>query len=150
MNSHSERLPPCGVCVDLGPGCASTISQFAGVAALEGDQSFIAENNKVFQERRDLALSILNQSNGLSCSAPGGAFYLYVNCAGTIGKKTPSGETIENDEDFVRYLLNDELVAGVHGAAFGMSPYFRISYALATDQLEEACLRIQRACGALS
>ena len=130
--------------------CASTISQFAGVAALEGDQSFIAENNKVFQERRDLALSILNQSSGLSCSAPGGAFYLYVNCAGTLGKKTPSGETIENDEDFVRYLLNDELVAGVHGAAFGMSPYFRISYALATDQLEEACLRIQRACGALS
>lgn len=130
--------------------CPSTISQWAGVAALEGDQGFIADNNKVFQERRDLALSILNQANGLSCAAPGGAFYLYVNCDGTIGKRTPGGATIGNDEDFVRYLLDDELVAGVHGAAFGMSPYFRISYALATEQLEEACIRIQRACGALS
>ena len=130
--------------------CASTISQWAGVAALSGDQSFIAKNNAVFQERRDLALSILNQSNGLNCATPGGAFYLYVDCAGTIGKKTPGGETIGNDGDFVRYLLDDALVAGVHGAAFGMSPYFRMSYALATDQLEEACIRIQRACGELT
>jgi len=129
--------------------CACTVSQWAGVAALDGDQSFIAANNTVFQERRDLALSILNQSNGLSCATPGGAFYLYVDCRGVMGKRTPNGATVGSDEDFVKYLLDSELVAGVHGAAFGMSPYFRISYALDTARLEEACLRIQRACGSL-
>ena len=129
--------------------CASTISQWAGVAALDGDQSFIAANNAVFQERRDLALSILNQTNGLACARPGGAFYLYVDCRGVIGKRTPDGAAIGSDEDFVKYLLDSELVAGVHGAAFGMSPYFRLSYALDSARLEEACRRIQRACGAL-
>jgi len=129
--------------------CASTISQWAGVAALDGDQSFIAKHNTIFQERRDLALSILNQSNGLRCAKPGGAFYLYVDCRGVLGKLTPDGKPIGNDEDFVTHLLDREGVAAVHGAAFGMSPFFRISYALATEQLEEACLRIQRACGEL-
>lgn len=129
--------------------CASTISQWAGVAALDGDKSFIAKHNATFQERRDLALSILNQSSGLHCAKPGGAFYLYVDCGGVIGKRTAQGKTIENDEDFVTYLLDSQGVAGVHGAAFGMSPFFRISYALATEQLEDACLRIQRACGDL-
>jgi len=130
--------------------CACTISQWAGVAALDGDNDFIAENNAVFQQRRDLALSILNQSNGLACAKPDGAFYLYVDCGGVIGRRTPNGQVLERDEDFVKYLLDAELVAAVHGAAFGMSPYFRISYALATERLEEACLRIQRACGALA
>ena len=130
--------------------CACTISQWAGVAALDGDLSFIEKHNAVFQERRDLALSILNQSQGLHCAKPGGAFYLYVDCAGVIGKRTPEGKALETDEDFVTWLLDREGVAAVHGSAFGMGPYFRISYALATDRLEEACTRIQRACGELS
>ena len=129
---------------------ASSISQWAGVEALEGDQSFIEDNVAVFEARRDLGVSILDRTNGLSCSAPGGAFYLYVDCGGTIGKRTPDGATIENDGDFAKYLLGSEEVAVVHGEAFGLSPYFRISYALATDRLEEACMRIQRACASLS
>ena len=129
--------------------CACTISQWAGVAALDGDQSFIARHNAIFQERRDLGLSILKQSNGLRCATPGGAFYLYVDCRGVLGKRTPQGKRLANDEDFVTYLLDSQGVAAVHGAAFGMSPFFRISYALATEQLEDACTRIQRACGEL-
>jgi aspartate aminotransferase len=129
---------------------ASTITQWASVAALNGDQSFIADNVTVFKQRRDLVVSMLNQTNGLSCRMPEGAFYVYPSCAGVIGKTTPDGKTIANDEDFVMYLLEAEGVAAVHGAAFGLSPYFRISYAAATDVLEEACTRIQRACGALT
>ena len=127
----------------------STISQWAAIAALEGDQSFIAEHNRVFKERRDLVVSMLNQSTGLQCPTPEGAFYVYPSCAGTIGRKTPEGKTIATDEDFVSYLLEAEGVACVHGAAFGLSPYFRISYATATELLEDACQRIQRACAAL-
>ena len=129
---------------------ASSISQWAGVEALEGDQTFIKDNVTVFEERRDLGVSILNQANGLSCNSPNGAFYLYVACGEAVGKRTPEGGTIENDGDFAKYLLESEEVAVVHGEAFGLSPYFRISYALATDRLEEACMRIQRACGSLS
>ena len=129
---------------------ASTISQWAGVEALEGDQSFIRDNVAVFEERRDLGVSILNQAKGLGCDSPRGAFYLYVDCAETIGKRTPDGGTIENDGDFAKYLLESEEVAVVHGEAFGLSPFFRISYALATDRLEEACMRIQRACASLA
>ena len=129
---------------------ASSISQWAGVEALEGDQTFIKDNVTVFEERRDLGVSILNQANGLSCNSPSGAFYLYVDCAETVGKLTPGGSTIGNDGDFAKYLLESEEVAVVHGEAFGLSPYFRISYALATDRLEEACMRIQRACASLS
>ena len=129
---------------------ASSISQWAGVEALEGDQTFIRNNVAVFEERRDLGVSILNQASGLSCNSPSGAFYLYVDCGGTIGKRTPAGGTIGNDGDFAKYLLDSEEVAVVHGEAFGLSPYFRISYALATDRLEEACMRIQRACASLS
>ncbi|WP_025770592.1 pyridoxal phosphate-dependent aminotransferase [Thioalkalivibrio sp. HK1] len=125
---------------------ACGISQWAGVEALDGDQSFIARNVVVFRERRDLGVSILNQTRGLSCSPSKGAFYLYVDCRGAIGKRTPEGETIGSDGDFAQYLLKSEEVAAVHGEAFGLSPYFRISYALATDRLEEACIRIQRAC----
>ncbi|MDA0661519.1 MAG: pyridoxal phosphate-dependent aminotransferase [Proteobacteria bacterium] len=127
----------------------STISQWAAVEALNGDQSHIERNNKIFQERRDLVVSMLNQAAGLTCRTPVGAFYVYPSCAGVIGKKTPAGKVIETDEDFVIYMLETEGVAAVHGAAFGLSPFFRISYALATDVLEDACQRIQRACASL-
>ena len=127
----------------------STISQWAAVEALNGDQSHIARNNEVFQERRDLVVSMLNQATGLVCDTPTGAFYVYPSCAGLIGKRTPDGKTIENDEDFVSYLLETEGVAAVHGEAFGLSPFFRISYALSSETLEDACQRIQRACAAL-
>ena len=128
---------------------ASSISQWAGVEALEGDQTFIRDNVEVFRERRDLGASMLNQAEGLSCSVPNGAFYLYVGCRETVGKRTPAGETIETDGDFAKYLLDSEEVALVYGEAFGLSPYFRVSYALATERLREACARIQRACAAL-
>ncbi len=128
----------------------STISQWAAVDALDGDQSFIAENVKVFKERRDLVVSMLNQANGISCAKPEGAFYVYPSLAGCMGKKTPDGKVIETDEDFVTYLLETEGVAAVHGEAFGLSPYMRISYATATETLEDACMRIQRACAALT
>lgn len=127
----------------------STISQWAAVAALDGDKSFIAKNLAIFKERRDLVVSMMNQATGLSCSAPPGAFYVYASCAGCLGKKTPDGMAIETDEDFVKYLLEAEGVAVVQGEAFGLSPYFRISYAKATDVLEDACARIQRACASL-
>jgi len=127
----------------------STISQWAGVTALNGPQHFIAENNKTFQERRDLVVSMLNQANGIHCHKPEGAFYVYPSCAGTIGRKTPEGRRIGSDDDFVEYLLDAEGVAVVQGSAFGLSPHFRISYATSTAALEEACRRIQRACGAL-
>ncbi len=127
----------------------STISQWASVAALDGDHSFIATHNKAFRERRDLVVSMLNQATGLSCATPEGAFYVYPSCAGLIGGKTPDGKTIGTDEDFVAFLLESEGVATVHGEAFGLSPHFRISYATSTDLLEDACQRIQRACAAL-
>ena len=128
----------------------STISQWASVAALDGDHSFLADNNEVFKERRDLVVSMLNQATGIDCPTPEGAFYVYPSVKGTIGKTTPDGKTIGTDEDFVSYLLEAEGVAAVHGAAFGLSPYMRISYATSTELLEAACQRIQRACAALS
>jgi aspartate aminotransferase len=128
----------------------SSVSQWAAVEALNGPQDFIDEHNKVFKERRDLVVSMLNQANGLSCPTPEGAFYVYPSCAGVIGKKTPDGKVISNDEEFVTELLAAEGVAAVHGAAFGMEPFFRISYATSTEALEEACTRIQRFCGNLS
>jgi aspartate aminotransferase len=120
------------------------------VAALDGDHSFIAKHNTVFKERRDLVVSMLNQATGITCPTPEGAFYVYPSCAGVIGKTTPDGKKLETDEDFVKYLLEAEGAACVHGEAFGLSPYFRISYATATELLEDACQRIQRACAALS
>ncbi|TCS63583.1 pyridoxal phosphate-dependent aminotransferase [Varunaivibrio sulfuroxidans] len=127
----------------------SSISQAAAIAALDGDHDFIARNNAQFKERRDLVVEMLNAAEGLSCPTPEGAFYVYPSCAGVIGKKTADGKVIESDEDFVTYLLESEGVAAVHGAAFGLSPHFRVSYATATDILREACTRIQRACAAL-
>ncbi len=123
-----------------------SISQAAAVAALDGDQSFLAERNRVFRERRDLVVSMLDRAPGLSCPKPEGAFYVYPSCAGVIGKRPPGGQPITSSEDFARYLLEDAGVAVVHGAAFGLDPHFRISYATATELLEEACRRIIRAC----
>ena len=128
----------------------SSISQAAAVAALNGPQGFLAEWVKEFQGRRDLIVSMLNQSTGLSCPTPEGAFYVYPSCVGLIGKKMPNGASVTNDTDFVTYLLESEGVAVVQGGAFGLEPHFRISYATATETLEEAGQRIQRACAALS
>lgn len=128
----------------------ATFVQWAGVAALDGDHSFLAERNAVFKQRRDLVVSMLNAAEGLECLTPEGAFYVYPSCAGVIGKKTPDGTMIDGDEAFVKYLLEAEGVACVQGEAFGLSPYFRISYATSTEALEEACTRIQRACEDLS
>jgi aspartate aminotransferase len=127
----------------------SSISQAAAVEALSGPQDFIPRNNAVFRERRDLVVDMLNKAEGIHCPRPEGAFYVYPSCAGAIGKRTPKGKTIENDTDFVQYLLEAEGVAVVQGAAFGLSPHFRISYATATEVLRDACTRIQRACAAL-
>jgi aspartate aminotransferase len=127
----------------------STISQWAALEALRGSQDFIAEHNKVFKERRDLVVSMLNQADGITCATPEGAFYVYPSVAGMIGKTTPDGDVLKTDEDVARYLLGAEGVAVVHGEAFGLSPHFRVSYATATEVLEEACTRIQRAAGEL-
>ncbi|MBO0735389.1 MAG: pyridoxal phosphate-dependent aminotransferase [Alphaproteobacteria bacterium] len=127
-----------------------SISQAAAIEALNGPQDFIAEHNRSFKQRRDLVVDMLNQVPGLFCPCPEGAFYVYPSCAGVIGKRTPAGQTIENDEDFVRYLLEAEGVAAVHGGAFGLSPYFRVSYATSTAILRDACERIDRACRALA
>ena len=102
-----------------------------------------------FQKRRDLVVSMLNQASGISCPKPEGAFYVYPSCAGAIGKVAPSGRVIGNDEVFAAELLEAEGVAIVHGAAFGLSPYFRISYATSEEVLEKACERIQRFCASL-
>jgi aspartate aminotransferase len=128
----------------------NSIAQWAAVEALLGPQDFIARNNAVFKDRRDLVVGMLNQSRGITCATPAGAFYVYPSCAGLVGRKAPSGKTIENDTDFVSELLDAEGVAVVQGSAFGLGPYFRISYATATDALEEACRRIQRFSGNLS
>jgi len=127
----------------------SSISQAAAVEALNGPQDFIPRHNEVFKQRRDLVVSMLNQAAGITCHRPEGAFYVFPSCAGTIGKKTPDGKVIETDEDFVTYLLESEGVAVVQGSAFGLAPFFRISYATATESLHEACIRIQRASAAL-
>ncbi len=128
----------------------TSISQAAAVEALNGRQDFIAERNATFKMRRDLVVEKLNSIPGLSCPRPQGAFYVYPSCAGVIGKTTPDGAVIGSDSDYITYLLEAEGVAAVSGEAFGLSPYFRISYATATDLLEEACRRIARATAALS
>ena len=127
----------------------SSISQWAAVEALNGTQAFIKPNAKLFEERRNLVVSMLNQANGIHCPTPEGAFYVYPSVAGLIGKTAPSGKTIGTDEDFAVELLETEGVSVVFGAAFGLSPFFRISYATSNANLEDACQRIQRFCGAL-
>jgi aspartate aminotransferase len=128
---------------------ASTISQWASVEALNGPQDFLAERAKVFKDRRDLVVSMLNQAKGLECPTPEGAFYVYPSCAGCLGKETPRGKFLKTDEDFVTALLEEEGVAVVQGSAFGLAPFFRISYATSTEALEESCRRIQRFCASL-
>lgn len=128
---------------------ACSIAQWAAVEALNGPQDFISTNKTIFQGRRDLVVSMLNQATGIDCPTPEGAFYVYPSCAGVIGKKTEDGKVIETDEDFVTALLETEGVAVVHGSAFGLGPNFRISYATSEELLEEACKRIQRFCASL-
>ena len=126
-----------------------SVSQAATVVALEGSQEFMAERSEIFRQRRDMVVDMLNQAPGLRCHRPEGAFYVYPSCAGVIGRRTPGGAVLTNTEDFARYLLEQEGVAVVHGAAFGMDPYVRISYATSNQALTEACGRIIRACEAL-
>jgi aspartate aminotransferase len=128
----------------------SSVSQAAAVEALNGPQDFIPKNAEIFKARRDLVVKELNKAKGIHCQTPEGAFYVYPSCAGAIGRKTPQGKVIKTDTDFVTYLLEAEGVAVVQGEAFGLSPYFRISYATSTEALTEACKRIQRACAALT
>ena len=129
---------------------ASSIAQWAAVEALNGPQDYVHESRKVFEERRDLVVSMLNQANGIHCPKPDGAFYVFPSCAGLMGKKTKDGKVLETDEDFVTALLEEEGVAVVHGSAFGLGPNFRISYASGTETLTEACERIQRFCASLT
>ena len=126
-----------------------SIAQWAAVEALNGTQDFIAERRKAFEERRDLVTSMLNQATGISCPVPEGAFYVYPSVAACIGKTAPSGNVIENDEDFVRELLDAEGVAVVHGSAFGLGPNFRVSYAASVENLTRACEKIQKFCNSL-
>ena len=127
----------------------SSISMAAAVEALNGDQEFISKHNNEFKKRRDLIVEKLNNIEGITCDSPPGAFYVYPSCEGIIGKKTTDGNIIANDEDLMNFLLETEGVAGVHGAAFGLSPYFRLSYATDEKTLIDACERIARACSNL-
>ena len=127
----------------------SSITMAAAVEAISGPQDFIKDHNEKFVKRRDLVVNKLNQIKGITCAKPEGAFYVYPNCQGILGKKTPDGKQIISDEEFMNYLLQDQGVAGVHGSAFGLSPYFRLSYATSDNILEDACNRIQIACSKL-
>lgn len=129
---------------------ACSIAQWASVEALNGPQDFVRRNKAIFQGRRDLVVSMLNQARGINCPSPEGAFYVYPSCEALIGKKTPSGKVITDDEIFVSELLDAEGVAVVHGSAFGLGPNFRISYATSDALLEDACSRIQRFTASLS
>ena len=126
-----------------------SISQWAALEALEGPQAFLQDNQTLFKGRRDLVVAGLNAIEGITCPIPEGAFYVYPSIAGLIGKTTPSGKVIATDEDFAIALLEDTGVAAVFGAAFGLSPNFRISYATSESQLSEACARIAQFCDRL-
>jgi aspartate aminotransferase len=128
----------------------SSISQWAAVEALNGPQDFLAERSAAFERRRDLVVSMLNRATSIRCPTPEGAFYVYPSIEGLIGKKTESGVVITDDEVFTTELLNQEGVAVVQGTAFGLSPYFRVSYATSEAVLEAACARIQKFCASLT
>ena len=128
----------------------TSVSQWAAVEALNGPQDFIPERNEIFRGRRDMVVDMLNQTEGIDCMTPEGAFYVYPSCEGCIGKTAPDGTLIENDEIFSTSLLETEGVAVVHGGAFGLSPFFRISYATSDENLKEACTRIQKFCASLT
>ena len=127
-----------------------SVSQYAAVEALSGPQDFIKPNAALFQKRRDLVVSMLNQASGLVCPTPEGAFYVYPSCEALIGRTAPSGRVIGSDKDFANELLESEGVAVVFGEAFGLSPFFRISYATSEAILEDACGRIQRFCASVA
>jgi aspartate aminotransferase len=145
-----ELIRGMGIIQSQSTSNPSSISQAAAVAALNGDLSFLPERNAVYRERRDLVVELLNQAPGIRCHRPEGAFYVYPSCAGAIGRRTPKGAVLATSADFAAKLLEDEGVAVVHGTAFGLDPYFRISYATSTAQLEEACHRIIRFCERLA
>jgi aspartate aminotransferase len=126
-----------------------SISQAAAVAALTGDQDFLEERNAAFKKRRDMVVAMLNDAPGLDCPVPEGAFYVYPDASGLMGKTTPKGAKITTDEELIGYFLDEAKVAAVHGGAFGLSPAFRISYATSEEVLKKACTRIQEACAAL-
>ena len=130
--------------------CPSSVSQAAAAAALTGDQSFVRSSAEVYRGRRDAAVAGLNAIAGLSCSTPEGAFYAYVNCGGVLGKSTPDGKLIRDDQDFVLYLLDEASVAAIPGSAYGLGPYFRISFATSLDILEESVAAIDKAVQTLS
>ena len=127
----------------------SSITQAAAVVGLNEPLDFIKPRNQAYKQRRDMVVKMLNEARGISCQTPEGAFYVYPSCAGVIGKTTPKGRRLETDTDFVEALLDEVLVAAVQGAAFGLSPYFRISYATSDKALKEACTRIQKFCAEL-
>jgi len=128
----------------------ASISMAASVEALNGDQSFISSNNESFLRRRNLVVKNLNETPGLSCRTPEGAFYVFASCKGILGKKTETGKVLDTDGDFMDYLLEEVGVAGVQGSAFGLDGFFRISYATSDSILEDACQRIKKACSKLS
>ncbi|GAB7548437.1 pyridoxal phosphate-dependent aminotransferase [Cupriavidus sp. 8B] len=129
---------------------ASSISQHAALAALDGPQAFIAQTRRVFEARRNLMVELLNETPGISCAVPSGAFYAFASCAGLLGRRTPAGTLLNTDEDVALALLDEANVAVVHGGAFGLAPYIRVAYALDTESLRQACQAIQRFCAALS
>jgi aspartate aminotransferase len=128
----------------------SAIGQAAAAAALDGPQDLIKERQAIYKQRRDLVVEMLNQAPGITCHKPEGAFYVFPNLAGCLGKTSKAGRRIETDTDFVQALLEEKRVAAVQGAAYGMSPYMRISYATSTETLIEACGRIQEFCRELA
>ena len=129
--------------------CAPAIAVPEATAALTGPQDFLVERQEAFRKRRDMVVAMLNEAPGLRCPTPEGAFYVYPDASGCIGKTTPKGVLIDNDETLISYFLDEARVAAVHGEAFGLSPAFRISYATSDALLREACTRIQTACAAL-
>lgn len=139
--------------VTLQSQCASnpcSISQAAALEALSGPQDVVAERRGVLEQRRDLVVERLNRCPGLACHRPQGAFYVYPSCAGVIGRRAPDGTVIASDQDFALYLLDAADVAVVPGAAYGLTPHIRVDFSGATERLEEACDRIDRACHALT
>ena len=144
-----ELIKAMAVVQSQATSCPSSISQAASVAALNGPQDLLVERKASFQRRRDLVVAGLNAIDGLDCRVPEGAFYTFSGCAGVLGKTMPSGKRLETDTDFCAYLLEDANVAVVPGSAFGLSPFFRISYASAESELKEALTRIADACAKL-
>ena len=141
----SDLITAMDTLLSQSTGNCCSISQAAAAAALNGDQSFVAESVVVYKQRRDRTLALINAIPGLGCATPPGAFYLYIRCAGLIGKTTPAGKRLDEDGDVVMYLLENAGVATVAGTAYGLSPYFRLSIATSIENLEEGCTRIARA-----